>query len=41
VEWEESLGFIKIAEEPKNMLVKIYKSEPYYYNDKILGEGEI
>lgn len=23
------------------MLVKLFKSEPYYYNDKFLGEGEI
>lgn len=23
------------------MVVKLFKSEPYYYNDKFLGEGEI
>jgi hypothetical protein len=41
VEWGESLGFIRLAEEPKSILVKVFKSEPYYYNDKFLGEGEI
>lgn len=41
VEWGESLGFIRLAEEPKSMVVKVFKSEPYYYNDKFLGEGEI
>jgi hypothetical protein len=41
VEWGESLGFIRLAEEPRGMQVKLFKSEPYYYNDKFLGEGEI
>lgn len=41
LEWTESLGLVKLAEEPRNLLVKIYKSEPYLYDDRFLGEGEI
>lgn len=41
MEWVENLGFIRLSEDPKTMLVKLYKAEPFYYNDKFLGEGEI
>ena len=41
VEWSECLGSVRMGEESGRVVtVRVYKSEPYCYNDKLLGMGD-
>lgn len=41
IEWEESLGYLQIPQEPAGLEIKLMKSETGKFFDTCLGSGEI
>ncbi len=40
-EWNEILGVLKVSNEAKNIIVRVYNKVNFAFKDEFIGEGEI